>query len=62
MPMLLGGAGYCFLSMVTLSNVWELGVAILLFALIYVPLFWYVGLNDYEQGLFREPLKKFLKI
>ena len=48
--------------MITLTNAWELGLAILLFSLIYVPLFWYMGLNGYEQSLFREPLKRLLKI
>ena len=61
-PILLGGVGYCFLNMITLTNAWELGLAILLFSLIYVPLFWYMGLNGYEQSLFREPLKRLLKI
>lgn len=42
-------------------NIFNLAIGILLFSVIYLPLFWRCSMNAYERGLFAEPINKLLK-
>jgi O-antigen/teichoic acid export membrane protein len=39
------------------NNAISLGIKIILFTGIYIPVFWKFGMNDYEHGLFRQLIK-----
>ncbi len=60
-PVLLGFLFYGISTLFSYSRVWHLAAAILLFSLIYLPLFWKFGMNGYERDLFATPLRKRFK-
>lgn len=60
-PLLLGGITYLIQQYVSLPNtVFNLGLSILLFSLVYIPMYWFYGMNGYERQLFLEPVKRIL--
>ena len=60
MPMLLGGIVYGVLSVYELNTVWKLVAGIVCYGLVYIPLYWFTGLNDYERNLFMTPVKSWM--
>ena len=59
-PLGLGIIFYFFLRCIPLDTVWQLGLGIVVFTVIYIPLFWFMGMNQYERDLFSAPVKKIL--
>lgn len=60
-PLLLGGISYLILRYISLPNtIFNLSISILLFTLVYIPIYWFYGMNQYEQQLFSEPIKRIL--
>ena len=57
---LLMGGFYCihYFSMINISN---LILAIILYSIIYLPIFWFVSMNKYERNLFISPVLIMLK-
>lgn len=60
-PLLCGGLAAYILTFFELDAVWKLVGAILIFCIVYVPLFWFWGMNHYERNLLLVPVKKFLQ-
>ena len=60
MPMLLGGIVYGVLSVYELNTVWKLVAGLVCYGLVYIPLYWFTGLNDYERNLFMTPVKSWM--
>jgi O-antigen/teichoic acid export membrane protein len=57
-PCVLGVIGYFFLLNVQLDTILKLGVGIIVFAMIYIPVFWHTGMNQYERVLLSKPIKR----
>ena len=60
-PIILTAAGLYILKGIDLSSVMSLFVAILIFALVYIPLFWVFSMSGYERQMILSPVKSFLK-
>lgn len=60
-PIILITVSMYFLRNVTLDSWVELGGAIGIFAIVYIPLFFRFSMNSYERDLFIAPIKKILK-
>jgi len=60
-PSVVIGASFYYLSIVyAINSISQLVVCILVFSLVYIPLFWFTGMNPYERGLFMQPVKKII--
>ena len=46
------------LHFIPVNTVMELGFAITVFSLVYIPLFWFLGMNQYERTLIGEPVQR----
>lgn len=55
-PILLGVSGWFVLQRFDLSDVWKFATAIAAFSLVYMPAFWWGGMNKYERSLLTAPL------
>ena len=60
-PIVIGVSSICFLNTISLSNWLELGMAIFIFAMIYIPSFFCFSMNRSERDLFIKPVLKLLK-
>ena len=60
-PLLCGGLTAYMLTFFELDTVWKLVGAILIFCIVYIPLFWFWGMNHYERNLLLIPVKKILQ-
>lgn len=60
-PTLLCVTGVAVLYYFQIRNLWFLGFAVIIYAIVYLPLFWYKAMNQYERDLFLKPMKQFLK-
>lgn len=60
-PLILGTAAYFLIKYFPLHNILTLGVGILIFSLIYLPVFWFAGMNQSERELMYKPLSGVLK-
>ena len=60
-PALLTVVTYYVLQQYTLDSVVKLVVGIVLYLLVYLPLFFVLSMNAYERDLILKPIKKFLK-
>lgn len=54
----------CFLIIkdMALNTVFNLSLAIIFFSVIYIPLYWFIGMNTYERNLLRTPVSKMYNI
>lgn len=60
-PLGLGVVTYVILQYASLPDtVFHLGLSILLFSAVYIPMYWFYGMNEYERQLFSEPIKRIL--
>lgn len=57
-PIILGFIFSCILGVCEIDSILELIIGILVFSLIYIPLFWLTGMNFYERELFITPVRK----
>jgi len=57
-PLLLGSCTFILLKFVELTNVITLATGIILFSVIYIPLFWFFSMNQSERDLMYIPVKK----
>ena len=60
-PIFIGGGSVFFLHNISFGNWFELGIAITIFAIIYMPTFFYLSMNRSERDLFIKPVMKLLK-
>lgn len=60
-PILLGSSTYVILQFVDTSSVVRLGIAILVFSAVYIPMFWFTSMNNYERDLLYQPIKKIVQ-
>lgn len=60
-PLFCGGVTAYLLTFFELDTVWKLVGAIMVFCIIYIPLFWFWGMNHYERNLLLIPVKKILQ-
>jgi len=60
-PIVVGVGSMCLLRNISFSNWFDLGVAIVIFAIIYMPTFFYFSMNRSERDLFIKPVMKLLK-
>ena len=62
-PIILGVISYLLIMNITLDSVPKLCLGIILFSVVYMPVFWFIGMNKYERDLLSTPLKKqYLKL
>lgn len=65
-PLIVGLLFYSLFKVYEISTVWTLVIGILVFSLVYIPMFCFFGMNSYEKGLFFSPVRiivnRFLKI
>lgn len=57
-PCVLGVIGYFFLLNIQLDTILKLGVGIIVFSMIYIPVFWHTGMNPYERILIGKTVQK----
>lgn len=60
-PLLLGAAGWWVLGRVELDSIGKLFAGMVLFAAVYLPLFWVTSMNRYEKELVLAPCRKIWK-
>lgn len=60
-PAVLGIGAYWILQTIELDSMLRLLAGIGVFSLVYLPLFWFAGMNGYERDLFSRPLKRLIK-
>jgi O-antigen/teichoic acid export membrane protein len=60
-PFILGSTAFFLLRFVELNNIFALGLGVMLFSLIYIPIFWFAGMNQSERDLMKKPLNRVLK-
>ncbi len=56
-PLIIGLLTYMILQSIELDTVVSLASGIILFAIIYIPIFWLTSMNQYERDLLYKPLK-----
>lgn len=59
-PIVVGVGSMCLLHNISFSNWFELGIAITIFALIYIPVFFRFSMNQSERDLFVRPLRSLI--
>lgn len=57
LPIILGIGTYLLLMNIQLNTVPKLGFGIIMFSMIYIPLFWVTGMNQYERHLIGQSIK-----
>ena len=60
-PLILGTGTFFLLKYIPLHNILSLGIGIALFSLIYLPAFWFTGMNQSERDLMNKPLNTVLR-
>ena len=61
-PILISILSYQLLDYVIIDSYFDLIVAIVLFTVLYLPIFWFASMNRYEKDLFGGMLTKILRI
>lgn len=59
-PLIIGLLFYSLFNVYEISTVWMLIIGILVFSLVYIPMFCFFGMNSYEKGLFFSPVQRFV--
>lgn len=59
-PFVVGVLSYCLFKVYEINTIWMLVIDILMFSLIYIPLFWFSGMNPYEKELFISPMRRIM--
>ncbi|RKR07174.1 O-antigen/teichoic acid export membrane protein [Maribacter vaceletii] len=60
-PVILGVLGYFISGYFEYTSFGQLCLAILVFCIVYMPLFWFMSMNSYERDLFKKPVLNFLE-
>ena len=60
-PMLLTVLGVYFIKQIDVSTISSLLFAIIVFSLVYLPLFWFFSMSQYERELVKKPFCKILR-
>jgi len=60
-PLIIGVITLVILQYANIESVFRLAIAIILFSLFYIPLFWFISMNNYERDLLYQPLKKIIQ-
>lgn len=60
-PLLIGLLTYIILNYVPTDSVPSLTLAIVVFSLVYIPVFWFLAMNNYERELIHKPVKRFIQ-
>jgi O-antigen/teichoic acid export membrane protein len=56
-PVVLGVAAYFLIINIPLNTVSKLGFGMIVFSLVYISIFWFVGMNQYERDLLGKPIR-----
>lgn len=59
-PLVIGALFYCLFSVYEINTVWRFVICVLLFSFVYIPMFWFSGMNVYEKELFSSPMRRFV--
>lgn len=59
-PLIVGGGCFIFLKNIEIITALELAFYIMIFAIIYLPAFWFVSMNSYEKKIFSSSIKKII--
>ena len=59
-PLILGSAAYFALKFIPVDNILKLGAGVILFSLVYIPVFWFAGMNQSERDLVNGPVRHLL--
>lgn len=57
-PIIIGAATFLILRYIELNNAIKLASGIILFSAVYLPVFWFTSMNEYEKQLLMNPLQK----
>ena len=57
-PLIIGLLFYSLFNVYEISTVWMLIIGILVFSLVYIPMFCFFGMKSYEKGLFFSPVQR----
>lgn len=57
-PLIIGLLFYSLFNVYEISTVWMLIIGILVFSLVYIPMFCFFGMNSYGKGLFFSPVQR----
>lgn len=57
-PFLIGSLAYFILRYIQLDNILKLGAGIIVFSMVYIPVFWFAGMNQSERDLINGPLSR----
>ena len=57
-PLILGVSVYYLSTLFIINTIMDLLLGIVLFSIVYIPLFWIFSMNKFEKDLFGSPLKK----
>lgn len=60
-PVIMVVIGYCVLQYVEFPGIMGLIFSITVYSAIYIPAFWFVGMNRYERDLIGQPITRILK-
>jgi O-antigen/teichoic acid export membrane protein len=60
-PLILGATTFSILQFVDIGSVLRLTISIVLFSSVYIPLFWFFSMNNYERDLLYQPFKKIMQ-
>ena len=60
-PLCIGGLSWLFLRHISLEHISTLALAIIIFSIVYIVIFWFTGMNVYERNLFASPILKLCK-
>ncbi len=60
-PLLLTAGRWLAVSHLRPAGIAELAIAIAVYSAIYIPLFWFTSMNDYERDLLKRPAMRMLK-
>ena len=60
-PIIICVFGYYILLGIDLSSVLSLASSILLFSVIYIPLYWFTSMNSHERSLFAAPIQRIIQ-
>ena len=60
-PILMIVIGLYVVNLVDLSSIISFLIGIVIYSIVYIPLFWFFSMSKYERELLKEPLSKFIK-
>ena len=60
-PILMTIIGLYVINRVDLSSIASFLIGIVIYSIVYIPMFWKFSMSEYERGLLKEPIRKIIK-